>query len=301
MIRTVKVTNNLGKSLTLDVRGSDTSGLLIAGIDGLGQSKANINFSKNATSDGEIFNSAYLETRNIVLYMFYKDTPSVEVNRRTSYEYFPTKKEIEMVFTTDSGDFVITGHVESNEPNIFSSKSGTQISIICADPYFYSLSNFLTIFYGVEALFEFEFSNESLTEDLIEFGMISNNTQNTVYYDGDADTGVTIVIQSTGDASGIKIYNLKEHTQMFINSTKLVALTGSDIILGDEIIISTLENNKYIYLLRDGLYINIINCLDKNTDWFTISKGDNEFVYTADEGITKLQFSIYHKNRYIGI
>ena len=45
----------------------------------------------------------------------------------------------------------------------------TQISIVCPDPYFYSAGpdgTNTTIFYGVEPLFEFAFSNESLTESL---------------------------------------------------------------------------------------------------------------------------------------
>lgn len=301
MIKTLKVTNYLGDSLIVKMGGSDNSGLLIKQIDGLGPSKATINMSTNSTSDGGTFNSSYVNSRNIVLNFKYLENPTIELSRKNSYKYFPIKKQVKLEFTTDSNSVEIYGFVESNEPNIFSKSEETQISIICPDPYFYSLYNYLTIFYGVESNFEFEFSNESLTENLIEFGIIQNTNQNNVYYDGDAETGVYIEMKAIGNASNITIYNLKTRTLMALNSDKIVELTGSDIINGDQIFISTVQNNKYVTLFRDGQYINILNALDKNSNWFVLSRGDNEFAYTADEGLTDLQFSISHKKLYEGI
>lgn len=301
MIKTLKVTNYLGDSLIVKMGGSDNSGLLIKQIDGLGPSKATINMSTNSTSDGGTFNSSYVNSRNIVLNFKYLENQTIELSRKNSYKYFPIKKQVKLEFTTDSNSVEIYGFVESNEPNIFSKSEETQISIICPDPYFYSLYNYLTIFYGVESNFKFEFSNESLTENLIEFGIIQNTNQNNVYYDGDAETGVYIEMKATGNASNITIYNLKTRTLMALNSDKIVELTGSDIINGDQIFISTVQNNKYITLFRDGQYINILNALDKNSNWFVLSRGDNEFAYTADEGLTYLQFSISHKKLYEGI
>lgn len=301
MIKTLKVTNYLGDSLIVKMGGSDNSGLLIKQIDGLGPSKATINMSTNSTSDGGTFNSSYVNSRNIVLNFKYLENPTIELSRKNSYKYFPIKKQVKLEFTTDSNSVEIYGFVESNEPTIFSKSEETQISIICPDPYFYSLYNYLTIFYGVESNFEFEFLNESLTENLIEFGIIQNTNQNNVYYDGDAETGVYIEMKATGNASNITIYNLKTRTLMALNSDKIVELTGSDIINGDQIFISTVQNNKYITLFRDGQYINILNALDKNSNWFVLSRGDNEFAYTADEGLTDLQFSISHKKLYEGI
>ena len=110
-----------------------------------------------------------------------------------SYKYFPIKKKVTLLIETDNRICETYGYVESNEPDIFSSDETTQISIVCPDPYFYSAGpdgTNTTIFYGVEPLFEFAFSNESLTESLIEFGEIKNETEQTVYYSGDAEIGV---------------------------------------------------------------------------------------------------------------
>ena len=65
-----------------------------------------------------------------------------------------------MIFETDNRMCETTGWVESNEPTIFSREEGCQISVICPDPYFYSLSKDSTIFSGIEPALEFPFSNE---------------------------------------------------------------------------------------------------------------------------------------------
>ena len=54
-------------------------------------------------------------------------------------------------------------------------------------------------------------------------------------------------------------------------------------------------------LLRNGLYTNILNCLDRDSDWFQLSKGDNLFAFVAEEGTSNLQFRIQNKIVYEGV
>lgn len=88
---------------------------------------------------------------------------------------------------------------------------------------------------------------------------------------------------------------------MRIDTDKLEKLTGSGIIAGDNIIICTVKRNKSIKLLRNGEYINILNCLDKDADWFQISKGDNLFAYSVGSGIENLQFRIENRTIFEGV
>lgn len=69
----------------------------------------------------------------------------------------------------------------------------------------------------------------------------------------------------------------------------------------DAIVINTSKGDKSITLIREGVSYNILNCLDKNTDWFTLAKGDNIFAFTADSGVTNLQFRIENKVIYEGV
>ena len=307
MIKSFKVTNYLGDSMKLDLRGPEKSGFLIKSVSGLGPSKANVNTTEVSTNDGSLFNSARLNQRNIVFEFVFVETvyrESIEDVRQKSYKYFPMKKNLELVIETDNRIVKTTGYVESNEPNIFSSQEGTQISIICPDPYFYSAGedgNNVTDFYSVDPVFEFPFSNESLTEPLIVFGEIQIKTEGVIVYHGDAEIGVTIHIHAIDPAANINIYNTETREMMRIDTVKLESLTGSGIIASDDIIINTSKGDKSITLVRSGVSYNILNCLDKNTDWFSLAKGDNIFAFTAESGVTNLQFRIENKVIYEGV
>lgn len=304
MIKSVTITNHLDESIKLDLFNPDSSGFIIKSIEGLGPVKANINFKELATNDGSIDNSARLSSRNIVMSLQFLESPTIEETRLKSYKYFPIKRNIKFLIETDTRICETIGRVETNVPTIFSNAEGCQISILCSNPYFYSAGENginQTIFYGTEPLFEFPFSNESLTEDLIEFGSIKNQTEGTIYYDGDAEIGITIQIHAVGEAEGLAIYNTKTREFMRINDEKLKSLMGTGIQAGDEITITTSRGEKGIFMLRSGITTNILNSLEKPIKWFQLSKGDNTFAYTASAGLTNLQFRIENKVIYEGV
>ena len=307
MIYSIVVTNYLGDRIKLELGKPDVSGFLIKSITGLGPAKANVNTTEVSTNDGSLFNSARLSQRNIVLDMVFINTvygESIEDLRQKSYKYFPLKKSVELTIETDNRYVKTTGYVESNEPNIFSSQDGTQISIICPDPYFYSAGedgNNVTNFYSIDPIFEFPFSNESLDEPLLVFGEIQIKTEGVITYHGDSEIGVMIYIHAIGPATNINIYNTETREVMRINTEKISSLTGKGIVASDDIVINTAKGEKSITLIREGVSYNILNCLDKNTDWFTLAKGDNIFAFTADSGVTNLQFRVENKVIYEGV
>jgi phage-related protein len=307
MIYSIVVTNYLGDRIKLELGKPEVSGFLIKSITGLGPAKANVNTTEVSTNDGSLFNSARLSQRNIVLDMVFINTvygESIEDLRQKSYKYFPLKKSVELTIETDNRYVKTTGYVESNEPNIFSSQEGTQISIICPDPYFYSAGedgNNVTNFYSIDPMFEFPFSNESLDEPLLVFGEIQIKTEGVITYHGDSEIGVMIYIHAIGPATNINIYNTETREVMRINTEKISSLTGKGIVASDDIVINTAKGEKSITLIREGVSYNILNCLDKNTDWFTLAKGDNIFAFTADSGVTNLQFRVENKVIYEGV
>lgn len=302
MIKSLTITNYLGESLEIILTEEEPeSGLIIAGMEGLGASKADINTTGMAASDGTLFNSSRVDQRNIILKLLLTFAPKIEDSRQRTYKYFSIKKEVELLFKTDNRELKIKGYVESNDPDIFSDQEIVQISIICPDPFFYSSHAESTVFSGIEPLFEFIFSNESLTEPLLEFGSIENQTEKMVYYSGDADVGVTITIHAVGPAENITIYNIRTRESMRIDTEKIKILTGEGIHAGDDIIITTTRGNKGIQLLRYGHYTNILNCLDRDCDWFRLTKGDNIFAYVADVGSENLYFIIDNEIIYEGV
>lgn len=304
MIHSITVTNYLGDSITLELARPEQSGFIVKSVEGLGPAKGNVNTVEVSTNDGGVFNSARLNIRNPVLDLVFLETATetIEDIRHKSYKYFPVKKKVKLLIKTDNRVSEIDGYVEHNEPAIFSNQEGCQISIICPYPYFYSAgeSN-ITVFSGIEPLFEFPFGNESLVTNLLEMGEIQNSAEQVITYNGDAEIGVTIIIYAIGDASNVTIYNAGTREVMRIDTDKLAALTGEGIVAGDEITIKTTKGDKSITLLRGGITTNILNCLDKNADWFQLVKGDNVFVYTAETGNSNLQFRIENRVIYEGV
>lgn len=292
MIKSITVTNPQGESLELELRHPEKSGFIVQKIEGLGPTKANVNTTELATGDGAIYSSARATSRNIVMTLKFMFAPTIEDIRQKSYLYFPLKKKVKIEVETDNKTLYTYGYVEANEPIIFSKDTGTQISILCPDPFLYSKSIMTTVFSGVESVFEFPFSNESLTENLLEMGRIVNEPAKSVYYEGNVDTGVTIYIHATGDASGVSIYNSLTREQMHLNL---------EILAGDDIIINTVKGSKSISLIREGVKFNVLNMLDRMSDWFTITRGDNVFVYEADIGANNLQFRIENHILYEGV
>lgn len=301
MIKSVTVTNYLGDSIKLELTRPEESGFAIKDIQGLGPGKATVNTTEISTTDGGLFNSARLPSRNIVISIIFLWKETIEDARQLSYKYFPLKRKIKLLIETDNREAEIEGYVESNEPTIFSNSEGTDISIVCPSPYFYARKSMTTVFSGIEPMFEFPFSNESLISPMLEMGSIQHASDKVVYYDGDAETGVTMTIHAIGEASGITIYNIGTRESMTINTDKIEQFTGAGIGAGDDIIICTIPGSKSIVLQREGETVNILNCLDRNSDWFKLSKGDNVFAFTAEVGSNNLQFSIVSNVVYEGI
>jgi hypothetical protein len=302
MIKKVIVTNYLGESLEMELARPEVSGLAITDIEGLGPVKATINTSEIATGDGALYNSAKLETRNIVMTLDFRFGTDIETIRHTTYKYFPIKRYLTLTFVTDQRSLDAFGYVESNEPGIFQAHEVTQISVICPDPYFYATNGkTLTLFSGVNPKFEFPFENNSLTEKLINFGDIVHMYENVVTYKGDASVGITITIHALDTVKDIVIYNARTREVMRINTDFIQTLTGQAYGAGDDIIINTKRGEKSVTLLRAGLTTNILNCLGKGSSWFQLSKGDNIFIYNATEGAMSIQFKIENDTIYEGV
>lgn len=304
MIKSITVTNHVGESLKIELTRPEKSGFIVLPSEGLVEpAKATINTTKVATLDGTMYNSAYLGQRDIVLNLQFMETgtETIEDIRLKSYKYFPERRQIKLVIETDKHLVETHGYVEHNKPDVFTQTEGTSVTIICNDPYLYAVEPTILNFSTVVSAFEFPFSNESLTKPLIEFATISKETRAIIYYDGDSEVGMTLVLHATGNVKNLTIHNLTANKKMRIDTTKLSTLTGKEIVAGDTITIETRNRQKSITLLREGKTFNIINCLDRGTAWLTLSKGDNDIYYQADEGDMNIQFKIEYRNAYEGV
>lgn len=324
MIKSVTITNYLGESLKINLSERNPKhGLLVTKIEGIGPVKATINKTDLATSDGSKYNSSKLTERNVVLTLrFTESTPeltdnyvettyNIENTRQRTYRYFPAKRECTLSIETDNRNARVVGYVESNEPDPFSKEEGCVISIICPDPYFYSnalgYSPHVTEFAGLDGEFEFPFSNESLTENLIEMGAIGTILEKAFPYFGDQENGIMMNIHFIGEVNtNIRIDKRlpTNHSQVMgyflLEIEKFRALMGTNFLAGDVIEINT-TTNPSIKLLRSGTYYNILNAASRDSDWFKLDKGTNVFIMTAYGNEQLLEFRIEDYTLYEGV
>lgn len=311
MIKSITVTNHLGNSVVLSLTDPWETGLIIKSITGLGPPNGIINSTDLAMGDGAVYNSARIDKRNIVFSFQFSEVleedgmrvkETIEQVRLNTYKYFPLKKHVTLLFETDSRTASIQGYVEKNESDIFNKEESAQVSIICPDPFFYS-GRKPTLLNGIEGMFEFPFSNESLDESLINFGEIIYSEGQKILYDGDAESGTIVTISAYGAASGITIDNVVNGDSIFIDTSKIGSITGgtNNIASGDVVVISSVVGDKYIYLLRGSNTYNILSCVDKNTSWLRFSPGLNEFHYSATTGSANLQIQIDGNTLYSGV
>ena len=131
----------------LPLRSYDESNMAVTNIDGLNPMPGTINMDDNAGADGSIFNSARAQNRSITITLkqFESDAydfdrnyiaKTMEATRRKIYMLFPLKKKVRLTFETDTRTYYIDGFVETINSDYFGDLEGTQVTVVCPDPYF---------------------------------------------------------------------------------------------------------------------------------------------------------------------
>jgi len=180
-----------------------------------------------------------------------------------------------------------------------------QISIVSTEAYFFDArpedGSVRTKFFSVLPAFEFPFSNESLTEPLLEFATLENRLDREIFYPGETEVGMTITISTVGDVGDVIVYDPDTQEAMRISSAKLKTMTGATLIAGDVLTITTMRGNKRVILFRNGKYLNVRNALERTSVWLQLTKGTNRLAYSATSGIANLQISIESQILYEGL
>lgn len=262
----------------------------VINIEGLNPVGATINTYKIGVSDGEHYNSSYVNMRNIVLYIVPKNKSNdIETNRLALYKYFRPKHKIRLYFQHGSRDVFIDGYVETVEISLYSQLEQFQISVICPQPYFLDISTAQGDFTQIENLFEFPFAIEEEGIEFSRFGQIDDIYINN---DGEVETGLIISLYAFGSASGIELY---------LNDTQYFKLGDLSLETGDILTINTNKGEKSVTLLRNGTEINCINYVSKGSTWFTLDIGENKISKIIQSGMESVNIDVSYYIKYIGV
>lgn len=304
MIYTIIATNAKGDSVELDLANPWAGGIAVTGASGLGPAEGTINTVNFATSDGALFNSSRIKSRDIELNLKFLGS-DIEAVRHKLLRYFRVKHPITLDFITDYRHTYITGHVEKNEIDIFSNSEGADLTIVCPNPFFRlrdpAKGKNSVRFTTSTPSFEFEFQDPNSDSPTLIFGEMTSTGETVVVYEGDADASTIVDIQFLGPASGVKLYNTTTQTRINIDTNEISRLLGSTVRAGDRLSISSGVGDKYVKAYRDGNVYNALSALDKDSDWIFLTPGDNLITVRADTGIDNVSAIISFENLYESI
>ena len=266
---------------------SHNSGYDITEINGIDPAEAVINVTKNAGADGSVYNSAYVNDRQITITLVVNYP--VESNRITLYQYFKPKFPVTLYFKNGARNVYISGYVQNVDVGFFDKKQTVQIVINCPQPYFNGYQNNVQDFANVEALFEFPFS---IDESGIPFSELQLNVEQSIINNGDVETGAIIKIQALGAIDTPKIFNVETNEYMIINF---------NLQRGDLVTINTRRGEKAITLLREGVKSSLVGYLEAGSSWFQFVPDDNLFTLAANAGIENMLTTFEIRDQYEGV
>lgn len=273
---------------TLDFR-NDNRFILCDPVDGLNPVSAEYSSSKGANYDGERMTSARLSMRTLTLRI--KVLEPVDENRHALHAFFMSKKKVRVYYYSPSLKAYIDGFVEGVSDQQFYRDDLIVISIRCFSPYFIentkSITSYNTISYG----FHFPFS---ITIP-VPFGSLSSTDHKSVLNRGTEDVGCTIRIKAIGgDVINPVIYNQTTDKRMHIKAT---------INSNDELLIKTAVGEKSILYIDDVALdkTNMIDSLDRTSDWITLVSGDNVIYVNAESGVKHMQVIVENETLYNGV
>lgn len=302
MIHRVTAINSKNEILEMNLTDPWTSGINVKNVTGISPVGAEIYSTPFGVIDGGVFSGARIPSREIVLTLGMMFVPQIEDSRMILYNFFRIKEPIILLFLTDSRYLQIDGYVKDNDVDIFSKDETATVTVECVDPWFYSPIYKGDDYHGIQQYFEFPFSNESLSDKLIEFGEITIDTKFGIDYDGDVSVGFKINIHfRSGSFHNIYLYNIETRERMNIYTDQIEALTGLPIGANDELVINTKSNNRGCYLIRDGIARNALSAVGKNANWFKLTKGKNVFAFSSDYGVSNIDLNISYQNAYYGV
>ena len=259
----------------------------VLAVFGLNPAPANINTVAVSGIDGTRFNSARIGERNVVISLNIRG--DIESNRIKLYKYFRVKHPIRVHYKNDHLNVFIDGYIDTFENDLFTKLQQPQISIICPNPYWKSITETDVDFDSVTDLFEFPFAIESTG---IPFSDLASVTV-TYFNAGDVATGG--IITFTALANGVKnpvFYNRTNGTFFGLTFTMQS---------GDVITINTQQGEKGVTLLRGGVKTSIVNSRSTGSTWLVFNPGENEISYGADEGATSLRVTLQSVQKFEGV
>lgn len=294
-----------GRSIRL---GMDSNGVKqqfgITKITGLEASEYSISTSENALVDGSTVDGKRILKRPITINATARDTKNNMLTREQLIAFFNPKYTGKMTVDRNGKqrniEFELEGFVISDEKTVDQEVSFVA-DLICPDPYFKNVDNFGQNMAGKTRLFAFPWriAKQKYVDVPAPYkyfgrpwmGMSYRTLKQEVSLSNDGDVETSVIIQfiaSRGSVSNPKITNVKTGEYMRV---------VCEMAEGDVLEIDTDDRNQTIEL--NG--VNVYQKIDKRSQPFKLSKGDNYLEYDADRDYTNLDVKLFYTPLYLGV
>ena len=248
---------------------------------------SSINTSSIAGYDGASYISEQMPMRNITIMLQFKK--NAEATKTRLYNAFITKKEGTLTYTSSTQSVKISCRVERIDipPNVYPLKC--QISLLCPQPYFESLTQLQAKIASVMPLVAFPFT---ISAEGIYLSQKSESVMVEVENPSSVDVGMKVVFYANSEVVNPSLLNVDTGELLKLNYTMLA---------GDTITVNTYRGQKAITLTRNGVGTNIFNYKASNFKFLQLYQGTNLFRYNADSNLNGLEVTIYYKELYGGV
>lgn len=234
-------------SLTADPRFS------VINVDGLNPVPTTINTSANS-GDGSVFNSAFLQPRNVVITVVFNG--DIEDTRKAFYSIFPLKSRITLRVKNKNYDVSINGYVEAIDIALFSQRQQAQVSVVCPDPFFTNRGS-------------------TVARSTVVSGVPTIAATNT----GDFEVGFYLNVTFAGDVENLNVRNTTTGKSFIVSTTFQN---------NDNFILTTRRNELSVQRFRSGVTTTLLNFVEDGSDWVRLAKGDNTLTVTATGGMANI-------------
>ena len=259
----------------------------IAGID-------NTIYKTNSMGQhGDTYISQRYEARDITIVgnINSRDKDRVLELRRKAEKILNAELDAKLVYTYKDFVRVIDCKVDGR-PQFKSSKVFMQYSIpiTCCNPFWREETEAKKDIAAWVSSWEFDFE---IPEEGIELGYREPSVIVNVYNEGDVKSGMRVEFRAVGTVVNPILLNVDTQEYLQLIDTTMVA--------GDVITINTEYGSKGATLTRDGEVIDYFRHIDVDSTFMQLAIGDNVFRYDAESGVTALEATIYHNNKYLGV
>lgn len=270
----LEIENKYGERLSL----TGNPAYEITQIDGLNPPEAVVNTTHLTGSDGAVFNSAYVDTRQIIMNIAING-PDAEANRLTLYRFFVSKYPVTIRIKNGSRDVEITGYVKQMPIEFFAKKQTVQVTVICPEPYFRKKTDNAErlVYVTPQFVLPVEFDGDNVI-----MGERTEFPSAPVTNEGDVEVGVRISFALDGAVMNPTITNATTGDYIQISS---------GLVYGDAVELSTVTGNKYVTVIRNGQRLNYLGHLSSGSSWIVLVPGVNTIEFSASSVASEFEIA----------